>query len=68
MSNRTVYELFSVEGRKALVTGGSAGMGRAMAEVLVEGGAQVAIVGRSGRVFDVACGQRRTLLALSASQ
>lgn len=26
-----VYDLFSVEGKKALVTGGSAGMGRAMA-------------------------------------
>jgi 2-deoxy-D-gluconate 3-dehydrogenase len=46
--------LFSVEGKRALVTGGSAGMGRAMAEALVEGGARVAIVGRSGRVFDVA--------------
>jgi 2-deoxy-D-gluconate 3-dehydrogenase len=54
MNNRTVYDLFSVEGKRALVTGGSAGMGRAMAEALVEGGAQVAIVGRSGRVFDVA--------------
>ena len=46
--------MFSVEGKRALVTGGSAGMGRAMAEALVEGGARVAIVGRSGRVFDVA--------------
>ena len=46
--------LFSVEGKKALVTGGSAGLGRAMAEALVEGGAQVAIVGRSERVFDAA--------------
>jgi 2-deoxy-D-gluconate 3-dehydrogenase len=54
MSNRTMYDLFSVEGKRALVTGGSAGMGRAMAEALVEGGARVAIVGRSGRVFDVA--------------
>jgi 2-deoxy-D-gluconate 3-dehydrogenase len=54
MSNRTVYDLFSVEGKRALVTGGSAGMGRAMAEALIEGGARVAIVGRSGRVFDVA--------------
>ncbi len=46
--------LFSVEGKKALVTGGSAGLGRAMADALVEGGAQVAIVGRSERVFDAA--------------
>jgi len=34
VGNRTVYDLFSVEGKKALVTGGSAGLGRAMAEVL----------------------------------
>ncbi len=46
--------LFSVEGKKALVTGGSAGLGRAMAEALAEGSAQVAIVGRSERVFDAA--------------
>ena len=49
-----VYELFSVEGKKALVTGGSAGLGRAMAEALVEAGSRVAIVGRSERVFDTA--------------
>jgi 2-deoxy-D-gluconate 3-dehydrogenase len=49
-----VSSLFSVEDRKALVTGGSAGLGRAMAEALVESGARVAIVGRSERVFDAA--------------
>ena len=54
MSDRTVYDLFSVEGKKALLTGGSAGLGRAMAEALVEGGARVAIVGRSERVLDAA--------------
>jgi len=54
MSDQTVYDLFSVKGKKALVTGGSAGLGRAMAEALVEGGARVAIVGRSERVMDAA--------------
>lgn len=54
MVDRTVYDLFSVEGKQALVTGGSAGLGRAMAEALVDGGAQVAIVGRTARVYDVA--------------
>lgn len=34
-------DVFSVEGKKALVTGGSSGLGRAMAEALVEGGARV---------------------------
>jgi len=54
MGNRRVYDLFSVEGKRALVTGGSVGLGRAMAEALVEGGAQVAIVARSQRVFSAA--------------
>jgi 2-deoxy-D-gluconate 3-dehydrogenase len=54
MSDRSVYDLFSVEGERALVTGGSAGLGRAMAEALIEGGARVAIAGRSDRVFSVA--------------
>ncbi|MCK4222538.1 MAG: SDR family oxidoreductase [Dehalococcoidia bacterium] len=54
MSDQTVYDLFSVEGKKALVTGGSVGLGRAMAEALVEGGARVAIVGWSERVLDAA--------------
>lgn len=54
MSDHPVYDLFSVEGERALVTGGSVGLGRAMAEALVEGGARVAIVGRSERVLDAA--------------
>lgn len=54
MSNRTVYDLFSVEGERALVTGGSVGLGRAMAQALAEGGARVAIVGRSERLLDAA--------------
>jgi 2-deoxy-D-gluconate 3-dehydrogenase len=54
MRQRTVYELFSVEDKKALVTGGSAGLGRAMAEALLEGGARVALAARSQRVFEAA--------------
>jgi 2-deoxy-D-gluconate 3-dehydrogenase len=54
MTEKTIYDLFSVEGKKALVTGGSTGLGRAMAQALVEGGARVAIAGRSERVFDAA--------------
>jgi 2-deoxy-D-gluconate 3-dehydrogenase len=54
MSESTVYDQFSVVGKRALVTGGSSGLGRAMAEALADGSARVAIAGRSKTVFDVA--------------
>jgi 2-deoxy-D-gluconate 3-dehydrogenase len=54
MSHPTVYDQFSVAAKKALVTGGSGGLGRAMAEALADGGARVAIAGRSDRVFQSA--------------
>ncbi|MFN2271028.1 MAG: SDR family NAD(P)-dependent oxidoreductase [Anaerolineae bacterium] len=53
--NRTYLEtLFALSGKTALVTGGSTGLGRGMAEALIGAGARVAIVGRSKRVFDTA--------------
>ncbi len=40
-----IAELFSLEGKKALVTGASQGLGRAMAEALAGAGAEVACAG-----------------------
>jgi 2-deoxy-D-gluconate 3-dehydrogenase len=47
-------KLFDLSGKKALVTGGSRGLGRAMAEAILEFGAEVAIVGFSERVVATA--------------
>ena len=41
-------ELFSVAGKVALVTGGATGIGRMIAEALVQGGARVMIASRKG--------------------
>ena len=47
-------DLFDVSGKKVIVTGGGVGLGRAMAEALLEHGAAVAIIGRSERVESAA--------------
>ena len=45
---------FSIKGRKALVTGGSRGLGYSMAKALHDAGAEVLIVGRQDHVKDAA--------------
>jgi 2-deoxy-D-gluconate 3-dehydrogenase len=46
--------LFDLSGKKALVTGSSRGIGRALAQALLEAGAQVVVNGVSDRVFQTA--------------
>lgn len=46
--------IFSLEGRKAIITGGGKGIGKAIAEGLMEFGAEAVLIGSSDRVFAAA--------------
>lgn len=47
-------EMFDIRGKKAIVTGGSRGLGREMAKTLYQAGAQVTITGTNDRIFSAA--------------
>lgn len=47
MASKTVLDTFRLEGRRALVTGGSKGLGLVMATALAEAGADVAVASRN---------------------
>ncbi len=50
----SVLDLFKLEGRRAIVTGGGRGIGQAIAQALGEAGAQVALVSRTAQQLKAA--------------
>ncbi len=56
-----VLERFSLDGRTAVITGGSRGLGRAMGQALAEAGADLILIGREEEALEVA---RQELAAL----
>jgi NAD(P)-dependent dehydrogenase (short-subunit alcohol dehydrogenase family) len=57
----SVFDSFSLKGRRALVTGGSRGLGRAMAQALAEAGADLVLVGRDEDNLNRAAAELRGL-------
>jgi gluconate 5-dehydrogenase len=57
----SVFDRFQLTGKRALITGGSRGLGRAMAQALAEAGADLVLVGREGPQLESASGELSAL-------
>lgn len=53
----SVLDLFDLHGKRALVTGGSSGIGRKVAEAYLQAGAEVAVAARHSEVVDQVAGE-----------
>ena len=56
-----VLDLFRVDGKRAMVTGSSRGLGRSMALALAEVGADIILTGRTQETLDATAAEIRTL-------
>jgi len=62
----SVLDLFKLEGRRAIVTGGGRGIGQAIAQALGEAGAQVALVSRTAQQLKAATEKVPNSVAVAA--
>ena len=60
--------IFGVSGKVALVTGGATGIGRMIAEALVQGGAHVMIASRKGEVCEAVAAELNALDAAGSAE
>jgi len=61
----TLIELFSLEERVGIVTGGSKGIGLAISSLLADAGAKVYAVNRTGKVEDKSCFANKNIIHVS---
>ena len=59
---RTVQQLFNLQGKTALVTGGSRGLGLQMAQALGEAGARVVLTSRKAQDLEAAAAELQAQL------